>query len=439
MPIPQSSLSNNLSGLAASVDSSSEALSILQIIDKSIAFGNYKKFYDSAGSLPLADSAMEGSIAVVDTSSYNEYSGALYGCNGTDWNVIKFLDPAPKNNTPYAGSDYGFTAGGLVTNDLNFSPYSYSDYRSRYAFNVDTSISDFGNLTTWKYTNMAGWSTSTHGYQAGGAEVDAVVDPVNTVTTSVVDKFPFSTSGTSVAVSNLTGTPTAFGLNFSTRSIHSTSHGYAWNVGGQILHKYQFSAESPVAITGIDIGPSTVFDKSMHSDNDGYGYTSGGVTPPATPPTAPLYGSNLKWSYSSDTATGDIGSQAVNKYRQQSTSSPTDGYCHFGTTPPLGVQETDTVEKFPFASLNGISLPATAPYGARESQTWSAIDAGYVVGGYSTRNPVEQPPTYNQPFSRIVKLPYSNETAYVTQLASLTSSNPNGPITGLIRGTGHQV
>lgn len=458
MPIPQSSLSNNLSGLAASVDSSSEALSILQIIDKSIEFGDYKKFYDSAGSLPLADSAMEGSIAVVDTSSYTQYSAALYGCNGTDWNVIKFTDALPKTVTPYAGSDYGHLATGLNITDADYptviptTNINRSDIRSRYAFNVDTSITEIGNMSASKVFS-AGWSTSTHGYQAGGVTYTGTpyaADPTGTAS-SVVDKFPFSAPGSSVSVSNLTSTysvPTTYIpiMGQSSSSIHSVNHGYVWTNGNQIAHKYQFSAESPIAITGIDIGPSADLLKSMHSDNEGYGYTSGGVAPPVGPTSSVLYASNDQWSYSSDTATGNVGSQSVNKYAQQATSSPVAGYCFFGNIPltptpagNIGGWWTSTTEKFPFASLTGISVPASAPFGVERSQTWSAVDAGYVVGGLSQRVPADRPPRYNQPFSRILKLPFANETTFVAQSSSLTTSNPVGPLVAIDRGTGHQI
>ena len=88
-------LSNLLSTLDSSIaalDSASDLLEVLQAINATNPnSGNGKsqrKYYTSVASLPAADSAMRGMVAVVSTAVEDSDNG-LYLCTGTAWTEIQ--------------------------------------------------------------------------------------------------------------------------------------------------------------------------------------------------------------------------------------------------------------------------------------------------------------------------------------------------------------
>src|SRR6056300_772266 len=104
----------------AALDSASELLEVLQAINVTNSTKGHgktqRKYYTSVASLPAADSAMRGMVAVVSTAKVDSANG-LYLCTGTAWTEIQDLDS--EDTSSFQGSNFGYTSGGI---DATYPP-----------------------------------------------------------------------------------------------------------------------------------------------------------------------------------------------------------------------------------------------------------------------------------------------------------------------------
>ena len=162
-------LSNLLSTLDSSIaalDSASDLLEVLQAINATNPnSGNGKsqrKYYTSVASLPAADSAMRGMVAVVSTAVEDSDNG-LYLCTGTAWTEIQSLD----STTPYRGiqgSNFGYASGGSIP-----SIPEQTNIIQKYSFVSDENSTDVGDLSSARHRS-SGNSSSISGYTSGGTQ-----------------------------------------------------------------------------------------------------------------------------------------------------------------------------------------------------------------------------------------------------------------------------
>lgn len=421
MPIPQASLTSNLSALAASVDSSSEALSILQIANKAMEYGDYKKYYDSAGQLPLADSAIEGSIAVVNTTQGETYSGTLYGCNGADWNVIKFLDPSPRP-LYFLGQNYGYsmsTAGNINVDPTEIESFPFAS--------VTASV--HGQDIYKSYYNTGGISDTLNkdGYVVGGRQLE--IPPTGYL--DDVRKFSMTSASNASLFSEL-GTPTVFSSN-SSDVVNSSGYCFAGrDVPGPsypvAISKIPFVSGAPVSTHGnMTFGRSTAYG---FTDKDGSkGFCAGGYIGPSA-----SYNNISSFPFVSNSGATDVATLTATYSRGAAVSSSTDGYTCGGYLIPLFPGPTwihSTVNKFSFSS----TTPAT-DIGNFETAPINRIIVGggissetnaYVSGG-QTR--AATGPT-SVATSDIRSFPFASGSGVSSSVGSLTASN-------LGYATGHQ-
>tara|TARA_B110000467_G_scaffold148394_1_gene154207 strand:+ start:165 stop:1382 length:1218 start_codon:yes stop_codon:yes gene_type:complete len=160
---------------------------------------------------------------------------------------------------------YAYTLGGQ---DTTLLPYTTSKAQ-KFPFASTTNSTFVGNMTfTDGLYHQAGWSSSTHGYSAGGYDYGAA-----TTIVGIVEKFSFATDGNGISISSLsTARSYVSGTN-------STTHGYihgGFGVGWPVLasiDKYNFSSETES--TGIGNLTTTLRDNTGQSSTT-HGYSSGG-------------------------------------------------------------------------------------------------------------------------------------------------------------------
>ena len=173
----------------------------------------------------------------------------------------------------------------------------------KFPFSTDADCTDVGDTTTNK-SYSAGQSSTENGYISGGNTY-----PPYTTVTNVIEKFPFASEGNSADVGDL------FQSRRNVAGISSSTHGYS--AGGEsgptpastsvnIIDKFTFASNN----NATDVGDLTVA-KHDGSGISGFnsGYFFGGAFPPGT-----TQSSLEKFSFSSDgnsTTVGnaDIGAQ----------------------------------------------------------------------------------------------------------------------------------
>jgi len=347
-------LSNLLATLDSSIaalDSASDLLEVLQAINATNPnSGNGKsqrKYYTSVASLPAADSAMRGMVAVVSTAKVDSANG-LYLCTGTAWTEIQDLDSAIPP-TQAQGSNFGYTSGGL-SNDGS----SYYNVIDKFSFTSDGNASDVGDLTVARYA-PAGQSSSTNGYNSGGA----TPPPFATVNVNVIDKFPFVSDGNASDVGDLTvGRYGAAGQS-------STAHGYT--SGGyattDVIDKFPFSSDANASDVGNLTASRYLMTGQSSTDN---GYSSGGIS------------SNVidKFPFASNANASDVGDLTAARYGPAGQNSAENGYNSGGVNPVFNV-----IDKFPFASDANATDVGDLTLARWSSAGQSSTVSGYTSGG----------------------------------------------------------
>ena len=268
-------------------------------------------------------------------------------------------------SSPILGINFGFASGGAPSggNQVNII--------DRFPFATNANATDYGDLTLARYM-IAGQSSSTDGYTAGGYNPS-----LSPVLTNVIDKFPFASAANASDVGDLTanrgdvagqsssthgftsgGVPQSnvidrfpFATNANatdygdlsvgrngTAGQSSTSHGY--NSGGfgpagsNVIDKFPFA----YAATATDVGDlSQVRWYSSGQSSSASGYTSAGQTPTAV-------NTIDKFPFASDGNATDVGDASVSRIYTAGVSSSDYGYIMGG------IPASNVIDKFPFAS-----------------------------------------------------------------------------------------
>ena len=364
-----------LAALQAKVDAVDSDTSMSEILSLmyTVKDHSYKSVYDSAGVMPL-DSASVGSIRYADNrnamymlvgvdsgwklidsdasttagaTAPNQIGGDTKGYNlGTTTQSFPFASSTSGtsimtqpnwNNgiSQYEGANAHSTTHAYYGGGYNNPPGSASNTIQKFPFASEDNYSDVGDLTVSRI-HVAGVSSTTHGYAAGGWPSGG----------NVIDKYAFASDGNATDVGDLTSP------RFQNTGVQSTTHGYSYSgpSSGHHIEKWSFASDgnstsagnklynayytgdnsqSPTHVyriggyisddtntieksatasdgDGTDVGDITVARRTLDnaSSTDGYIYSTGGRNPSPT---------NImeRTSYTVDGNSVDVGDLAV--------------------------------------------------------------------------------------------------------------------------------
>ena len=376
MSIDLTTLTTNLQADVDAVDSSTSMSSILSLMHKARKITSISNYYDSAGLLPV-DSSYDGMLAFskADNTMYkfvdsglnsgtvqgwhkadsasspaaaspNQIGGDTKGYNlGTTTQSFPFASSTSGtsimtqpnwNNgiSQYEGAASHSTTHAYYGGGYNNPPGSASNTIQKFPFASEDNYSDVGDLTVSRI-HVAGVSSTTHGYAAGGWPSGG----------NVIDKYAFASDGNATDVGDLTSP------RFQNTGVQSTTHGYSYSgpSSGHHIEKWSFASDgnstsagnklynayytgdnsqSPTHVyriggyisddtntieksatasdgDGTDVGDITVARRALDnaSSTDGYIYSTGGRNPSPT---------NImeRTSYSVDGNSVDVGDLA---------------------------------------------------------------------------------------------------------------------------------
>jgi len=179
MPIPQARITSSLDSALDLFDSADPAIDFLQIVDAVVSIEpwktqGYSLFYDSAGDLPIADSATEGMMVL--TASVLTGNSTLYYSTGTDWAKINDFAKKPLPSIPsslksvvqYAASNTIFSYG---VDRAFINPATVNSIESYPVATPFTTSNNVGSLDyVYSFTcGASDYSGGGKGYMIGGS------------------------------------------------------------------------------------------------------------------------------------------------------------------------------------------------------------------------------------------------------------------------------
>ena len=377
MAIPQSQINDlpTLTNLAASVDSSTDAINILQILDAVLDRGTGKKYYDSAGDFPQADSSNVGMIINENSPGYLDNTFNTYVSTGSKWNL--FRQQIIPNAIPGYQGDVGYQIGSNAT-PANPAP-AVAENATIWSWptNADVPSTRQPHSTMLSHrTHISAAKGATHGYVIGGY-------------------YPFNSP-------NYGGPP------------------YAENN----IDSFPFAAAGAASTNVAQLTSVTIASSTSSDLQSGYAYSVGGTNQDPSLPTFPSVPAlnNVVDAFPTVSVVPavDTANLTVRVYHAAGMSSPTDGYSVSGGGSPIIFPQIGitAVQKFPFSGLNPVAVlnVATLPssrYHYQSSGTNSTTDA-YTMGGYG-RNPSN----FDAGGKSVTKFPFASETT-ITNLSDLS-------------------
>ena len=206
---------------------------------------------------------------------------------------------------------------------------------------------------------------STSGYTSGGQG------------SNVIDKYAYASDGDATDVGDLTSTRnTGSGQS-------SANHGYCSGVGN-IIDKFSFSTDGNATDVGDLLAALDIIGAGQSSIAQGFGYHSGGRTPPGA-------SQNViqKFPFASDGNATDVGDLTAARHIATGQSSPDNGYVSAGVegTPST---RSDVIDKFPFSSDANATDVGNLTVGRYGPSGQSSTTHGYTSGGFITTNIIDK-------------------------------------------------
>jgi hypothetical protein len=308
---------------------------------------------------PAIDTNPDGGVG---TQWANSTSGEFYVLTDATAgaNVWTNVGDGTGNIVPwyYAGTQYGYLGGGLLT----------TNRIERFSFTSDgDSVDTTQDLTVARYyCSSTGSSSSTHGYNAGG-HVGG--------NSNVIDKYQFNTSNNATDVGDLsTGRQSGAQCNSETYGYIGGGSGVVYTNGTE---KWAFASDENATAVGA-LGPSASAVPGIGAASATYGYYAGPYTGG---------GSDFiieKFSFSSDgnsTTVGDLTASTYAAYPGGS-SSATHGYRAGGNDG--GSNFTDVIDRWSFASDGDATDVGDLTVGMGDSGGSSSTTHGYIFGGWNS-------------------------------------------------------
>ena len=289
----------------------------------------------------------------------NKTSGEVYICTDATAgaNVWTNVGAGTGDIAPFhgTGSSFGFEFGG-GSNVTTITKYSFTSDGNA----VDTTA----DLTAGG-SELAGCSSSTHGYGLGGAGSR----------TNIIDKFNMSTAANATDVGDLTAARNRPNGNM------STTYGYCCGGGEpttlRIIDAFPFASDANATDWG-DLTQDVAFH-SGHSSST-YGYSSGGGAPPSPA------GVNIidKFSFASTSNATDVGDLTeTSGYNSGGQQSSTYGYRSGGRVASPNVS-SNVIDKWSFATDGNATDVGDLTVGRRVKSDSSSTTYGYTAAGYAT-------------------------------------------------------
>lgn len=313
---------------------------------------------------------------------------------GIDMNAMRSLSP------PFAGTNYGYTAGGGVPSGNRTSAIE------RISFSTDGNSTSVGNLSSARGSNN-GHQNEVYGWASNGLFNPPANPP--TAYTSIIERFPFSSVSTVSTVANLD--------KKRTRGVGTSSRTAGYAISGNIntvetpppavaatseIERFSFANESNQCtignLTNIIQGGSAGFGTLA------YGYNAGGVREPAA---SGSYANIERFPFAFDSVSmTSVGSLTLDKGLTNGASSPTHGYSTGGLqTPTL---RYTTIDRFSFFSINNATNVGDMTANLSSMGTISSLNNGYICGGATSTQ--YGPPGVFVAVDTIQKFPFSAPT-----------------------------
>ena len=254
------------------------------------------------------------------------------------------------------GTNYGYCAGGYAAAD--------TDAIDKWSLSSDANATDVGNLTRIAgASQVAGCSSSTHGYASGGLRAGVQWY-------DIIEKWTFASDADSTDVGNLGAGRCC------TCGVSSKDYGFAaagkesGDTRVNKIEKYAFASDGNAS----DVGDVTVTRESPAGCSSAtHGYAAGGYNGGE---------SNVidKWSTVSDANATDVGDLALNVANASGSSSTTHGYTAGGND--ADDNYIDFIQKFSFSSDGNASDIANLTRGkGTPTGGVSSTTHGYCHGG----------------------------------------------------------
>jgi len=365
---------------------------------------------DSASSISDVLRLSIGSEAVSDGAIIYDSAGVLPA--GTDWigtiaatsdgtlyvydQYDGWISSMQRSPFVYQGDAYGYSVGGRS------SPSTNGRRIEKISFTSDANATNIGgNKFPVERGNGAGASSRTTAYTMGYYRV-----PANTES---IFKFPFASENDVV---NTIGELTAA----SSRSAGTNNEFYGYKSGGRnipafppslnLIEKFNFSTEADTTDAG-DLTRLVINPTGQSSET--HGYTSGGQT---TPP-EPSASQNIidKFPFAADanaTDVGDISGSPGYYISACGQSSTTHGYFTGGSNPAI----QNVIQKFSFSTDGNSTDVGDMTQVHVQSTGLSSTASGYRAGGQSGSSPAY--------YNSIDKFPFATD-ANGTDVGDLTT------------------
>jgi len=194
---------------------------------------------------------------------------------------------------------------------------------------------------------------------------------------NVIDKYAYASDGDATDVGDLTSTRnTGSGQS-------SANHGYCSGTGN-IIDKFSFSTDGNATDVGDLLAALDNNGAGQSSIAQGFGYHSGGRTPPGA-------SQNViqKFPFASDGNATDVGDLTAARHIMTGQSSPDNGYVSAGIegTPST---RSDVIDKFPFSSDANATDVGNLTVGRYGPSGQSSTTHGYTSGGFITTNIIDK-------------------------------------------------
>ena len=385
----------NITNLVNAVNAKSATVGADSALDRAVLLTNDIKnasIYSSLDDLPTADSSNSGRLSRVGDA--NDANTKYYVSQRNRWNLIGLddSDVVTEGQFPgFQGSNYGYTSGGK----FGGPQYARTDLIDKFPFASDANATDVSDLSGTRWS-VAGQSSATHGYTAGGQPDDFE---------GVIDKFQFASDGNAT---NAGGLAYSQG-RYAPAGQSSIENGFGYTSGGgypvqnvkNTIDKFSFATDATYATV---VGSLTVSRRETRGQSSTtHGYTSGGVAPP-----------NLdvidKFPFASAGNATDVGDLTAAKRGLVGQSSTTHGYSAGDYFVPGPAAPSNVIDKFPFSSDADATDVGDLSVARGIASGQSSTVSGYTSGGYDTG-----------PSNVIDKFPFSTD-ANATDVGDLTQS-----------------
>jgi hypothetical protein len=237
----------------------------------------------------------------------------------------------------------------------------------KFKFRLIINSTDVGDLTASRAL-CAGESSSISGYTSGGYSPPGI--GYNTI-----DKFPFAQNSNAIDVGDLTSVRYTNGGHSSNTSGY-TAGGFVPTSGFTItgIDKFPFSNDVNASAVG-NLTQARTYGASQCSST--HGYISGGSTQASTPSQTNTID---KFPFASDGTATDVGDMTTSTAFGAGVSSTTWGYnagAGWGSTPVA------TVQRFSFITNQNATNVGSLTFGRYGSAGHSYETLGYVSGGFT--------------------------------------------------------